>query len=154
MAHIFLSYSRDDQPVAARVAAGLERAGFTVWWDQSLAPGEAYDKVTEKALEEAAAVVVLWSRRSVESRWVRAEATQANARGVLVPAMIEPPTNRLAIRSASIPPAWRTMLVVTSLPRTSPPIRIAPMRPWLKIRPVMMESTWPISETPIENAIV
>lgn len=90
LAHIFLSYSRDDQPVAARVAAGLERAGFTVWWDQSLAPGEAYDKVTEKALEEAAAVVVLWSRRSVESRWVRAEATQANARGVLVPAMIEP----------------------------------------------------------------
>jgi TolB-like protein len=34
-------------------------------------------------------VVVLWSRKSVASRWVRAEATQADRSGTLVPAMIE-----------------------------------------------------------------
>ena len=90
MADIFLSYSRDDQVTARRFAAGLERAGFSVWWDATLSPGEAYDKVTEQALEEAKAVVVLWSKKSVESRWVRAEATQANSNGTLVPAMIEP----------------------------------------------------------------
>lgn len=90
MSDIFLSYSRDDQATARRFAEGFERAGLTVWWDQTLSPGEAYDKVTERALEEAKAVVVLWSKKSVDSRWVRAEATQANSSGTLVPAMIEP----------------------------------------------------------------
>jgi TolB-like protein len=90
MSDIFLSYSRDDQPTASRFAEGFERAGFSVWWDQTLSAGEDYDEVTEKALEEARAVVVLWSRKSVGSRWVRAEATQADRRGTLVPAMIEP----------------------------------------------------------------
>ena len=36
------------------------------------------------------AVVVLWSPRSVASRWVRAEATLADRRNKLVPAIIEP----------------------------------------------------------------
>jgi TolB-like protein len=87
---IFLSYSRDDQATARRFAEGFEREGMSVWWDQTLNPGEAYDRVTEKALAEASAVVVLWSRKSVDSHWVRAEATQAHANGTLVPVMIEP----------------------------------------------------------------
>jgi TolB-like protein len=87
---VFLSYSREDQPTARRFAQGFERAGLSVWWDQSLSAGEDYDEVTEKALAEAGAVAVLWSRRSVVSRWVRAEATQADRNGTLVPAMIEP----------------------------------------------------------------
>lgn len=89
MPDVFLSYSRDDQTIARRFAEGFEREGLSVWWDQTLAVGEAFDQVTERALDEAKAVVVLWSKRSVESRWVRAEATQAQALGHLVPVMIE-----------------------------------------------------------------
>ena len=63
--------------------------GLTVWWDAALRSGEAYDQVTEQALSEAKAVVVLWSPRSVGSRWVRAEATQADRLDTLVPVMIE-----------------------------------------------------------------
>jgi len=87
---VFLSYSREDQPTARLFAEGLKREGFDVWWDQALHPGEAFDQVTEKALEEAGAVIVLWSRKSVESRWVRAEALQALNSNRLVPVMIEP----------------------------------------------------------------
>jgi TolB-like protein len=87
---IFLSYSRDDQHIARRFAEGFERAGFSVWWDVTLKSGEDYDKVTEEALRSAKAVVVLWSKKSVESRWVRAEATEADSLGTLVPVMIEP----------------------------------------------------------------
>ena len=90
MPDIFLSYSRDDQETARRFAEGFERAGLGVWWDVTLRSGEAYDQVTEKALEEARAVVVLWSKKSVNSRWVRAEATQADRNSSLVPVMIEP----------------------------------------------------------------
>ena len=46
-----------------------------ITWDQALRSGEAYDEVTEAALRGAKALVVLWSPRSVISRWVRAEAT-------------------------------------------------------------------------------
>jgi TolB-like protein len=87
---IFLSYSRDDQARAKLFAEAFEREGFRVWWDVGLRAGEAYDTVTETALKTAKAVVVLWSKRSVESRWVRAEATLADRNKTLVPAMIEP----------------------------------------------------------------
>ena len=89
MVDIFLSYNRQDQAVARRYADALARAGFSVWWDVTLRSGEAYDEVTEKALRTAAAVLVLWSPRSVVSRWVRAEATIAARLGTLVPVTIE-----------------------------------------------------------------
>lgn len=87
--HIFLSYNREDQDVARRFAKAFEREGLKVWWDTQLRSGELYDEVTEAALKEAAAVVVLWSKRSVASRWVRAEATLAVRNQTLAPAMIE-----------------------------------------------------------------
>jgi len=87
---VFLSYNREDQAVARRFAEAFEREGLNVWWDVTLRSGEAYDQVTERALRDARAVVVLWSRKSVESRWVRAEATLADRQHTLVPAMIEP----------------------------------------------------------------
>ena len=87
---IFLSYNREDSDTARRFAEGLEREGLSVWWDQTLRSGEAYDEVTEAALKSAKAVVVLWSPRSVVSRWVRAEATIADRNKTLVPVMIEP----------------------------------------------------------------
>jgi TolB-like protein len=86
---IFLSYNREDQAVAKRFAEAFEADGLSVWWDVTLRSGEAYDQVTEDALRSAKAVVVLWSRRSVESRWVRAEATLADRNRTLIPARIE-----------------------------------------------------------------
>jgi len=87
---IFLSYNREDADVARRFAEGFEAQGFDVWWDQALRSGETYDEVTEAALRGAKAVVVLWSPRSVVSRWVRAEATIGERNRTLVPAKIEP----------------------------------------------------------------
>lgn len=89
MPDVFLSYSREDQAVARRFADGLAREGFSVWWDQALSAGQEFDQVTEQALDDAKAVVVLWSKKSVDSRWVRAEATQAKAAEKLVPVMTE-----------------------------------------------------------------
>jgi hypothetical protein len=86
---IFLSYNREDQPRAKLFADAFKAQGLDVWWDTALTPGEAYDQVTEKALREAKAVVVLWSKKSVQSRWVRAEATLADRNKTLVPCMIE-----------------------------------------------------------------
>lgn len=90
MDDIFLSYNREDQARARQFAEAFVAEGMSVWWDVTLRSGEAYDEVTEAALRAAGAVVLLWSPRSVVSRWVRAEATVADRLGTLVPAMIEP----------------------------------------------------------------
>jgi adenylate cyclase len=87
---VFISYGHDDRATARRVADALEAEGLSVWWDDSLRSGDAYDQVIEQALRDARAVVVLWSKTSVDSRWVRAEATLADRQGTLAPAMIEP----------------------------------------------------------------
>jgi TolB-like protein len=90
MPDIFLSYNREDQAQAQLFARAFEAEGYSVWWDVTLRSGEAYDRVTEDALRTAKAVVVLWSERSVVSRWVRAEATLADRNRTLVPARIGP----------------------------------------------------------------
>ena len=86
---IFISYSREDRPAARHFAKCFADEGFSVWWDATLQAGETFDEVIERELKAAKAVVVLWSPRSVQSRWVRAEATLADRSGKLVPAIIE-----------------------------------------------------------------
>ncbi len=90
MADVFISYSRGDAARARRFAEAFEGLGLSVWWDDALRSGEAFDEAIEQALKAAKAVVVLWSKSSVVSRWVRAEATIADRNRTLVPAMIEP----------------------------------------------------------------
>ena len=90
MHDLFISYGRADEPVARQFAAALEMEGFGVWWDDTLRSGDTYDEIIEAALRQAPAVVVLWSATSVQSRWVRSEATIGDRNGALVPAMIAP----------------------------------------------------------------
>ena len=89
MPDIFVSYSRVDRPRAEVIVGALRAEGFSVWWDTDLRPGESYDEVTEENLRNAGAVVVLWSKTSVKSKWVRAEATMGDRHSVLTPVLIE-----------------------------------------------------------------
>jgi len=86
---VFISYNREDRDRASVIASALEAEGFSVWWDAALRAGETYDEVTEQNLRTAGAVVVLWSKRSSNSKWVRAEATVGERSSTLVPALIE-----------------------------------------------------------------
>ena len=89
MADIFISYSHEDKSLASQLAAAFERHGWKVWWDRQLRTGSHYDDEIEAALEAAGCVVVLWSGRSVGSRYVKDEATFALEAGKLVPVLIE-----------------------------------------------------------------
>jgi TolB-like protein len=88
-ASVFVSYSRADQKRALPVIKALEAAGLQVWWDGLLEGGDTYLPTTEAALESADAVVVLWSKISVESNWVRDEAMRGRDRQCLVPLTID-----------------------------------------------------------------
>ncbi len=89
MPDVFISYNHADKDAARWFAEAFRAEGFDVWWDATIKPGEAYDQVTEDALRAAKAVVVLWSKTSVVSRWVRAEATLADRNQSLIPVMID-----------------------------------------------------------------
>ena len=89
LSDIFISYSRVDKARVKPLAEELTRQGWSVWWDHTILPGKSWDRVIEKALDEARCVVVLWSRDSVESDWVRTEADEGKRRGILVPALLD-----------------------------------------------------------------
>jgi hypothetical protein len=89
MANVFLSYAREDGARAALIAHALTGQGWKVWWDRTIPPGRTFDDVIEDALDDAACVVVLWSKASIVSHWVRSEAAEGMRRGILVPAFLE-----------------------------------------------------------------
>jgi len=89
MSDIFISYKREEQAIARKLANALESEGWRVWWDPKLRAGERFNDVIEKALNEATCVIVLWSKHSVESQYVKHEANYALKRNKLVPVMIE-----------------------------------------------------------------
>jgi hypothetical protein len=89
MSDIFISYKREEQATARKLANALESEGWSVWWDPKLRAGERFNDVIEKALKESKCVVVMWSTRSVQSQYVKDEATYALNRNKLVPVMIE-----------------------------------------------------------------
>jgi len=82
---VFVSYARLDYARVAPLVAALEAEGWSVWWDPEISPGEEFDGLISDALENARAVIVVWTPNSVGSRWVRGEARDAADRGVLVP---------------------------------------------------------------------
>jgi hypothetical protein len=89
MYDVFISYARNDKPRAERFQHAIKRSGFTVWWDAELLPGQEWNDVIEAELREAGAVVVLWSKDSINSQFVRDEARLAGALGKLVPVTLD-----------------------------------------------------------------
>jgi TIR domain len=89
MSDIFISYASEDRDRARQIASALTDHGWSVWWDRQIPFGKTFDKVIEDNLAQAKCVVVLWTRNSVESRWVRAEASDGVGRDLLLPVVLE-----------------------------------------------------------------
>jgi hypothetical protein len=90
MADVFISYASEDREKASKMAGALSGRGWSVCWDRKIVAGQSFDQVIERELETAKSVVVLWSKNSISSEWVKNEAAVAAERGVLVPALIDP----------------------------------------------------------------
>lgn len=90
MSDVFISYASDDRERIAPLVPLLEARGWSVWWDRNILAGESFDEVIQRAIDEAKCVLVVWSKASVGSRWVKTEAAEGDRRNVLVPAQLEP----------------------------------------------------------------
>jgi TolB-like protein len=109
VADVFISYAREDEAIARRLAKAFQSDGLSVWWDADLPAHRAYSEIIERNLEEARAVVVLWSKTAAKSQWVRAEADFARNAGKLVQAQLDgrlPPLPFNQIQCADLK-AWR-----------------------------------------------
>ena len=88
MSDIFISYNNKDKEKAKLFATLLGQQGWSVFWDKNIPPGKNFDEYIGEQLEAAKCVIVLWSKTSVSSDWVKEEAQRGAARKVLVPVFI------------------------------------------------------------------
>jgi adenylate cyclase len=88
MARVFLSYARDDAGLAKQLASLIGDAGHHVWWDREIQGGSHFSSEIDKALQDADAVLVLWTPASIKSAWVQDEAAEGRDSGRLVPAVV------------------------------------------------------------------
>lgn len=88
MSDIFISYSSEDKNRVQALARALERKGWSVWWDRRIPAGKSFDEVIHEALKAARSVVVVWTKTSVKSTWVKNESRSGMRRGVLFPVML------------------------------------------------------------------
>jgi adenylate cyclase len=123
--HVFISYARADEDLAAEIADGIREAGYEVWRDDELPAHRAYAEIIEERLKGAEAVVVLWSAEAAKSQWVRAEADTARAALTLVQASLDgtiPPLPFNQIQCADLrkwdgqrtSPGWRKLIASVS----------------------------------------
>lgn len=74
MSDIFISYARADRAMAEALANELKAKGYRVWWDAELVGSDDFYEVILQALHNAKAAVVIWTKTSARSRFVRDEA--------------------------------------------------------------------------------
>ena len=89
MDDLFVSYAREDHDVVSRIVSRLQTVGRSVWWDREIPYGHTWDSYIGARLASAQIVIVIWTTRSVKSKWVRAEANLADRRGALLPVVLD-----------------------------------------------------------------
>ncbi len=89
MANIFVSYAREDRARVEPFVTLLNDQGWSVWWDRALVPGHTFENRIDEEIQEAECVVVFWSKFSVKSDWVVAEAHEGMDRGILIPVLLD-----------------------------------------------------------------
>jgi adenylate cyclase len=84
MSDVFISYARSTETQARQIGEALRALGYGVWRDDEIPAHRAYADVIRERLNEAKAVVVVWSAEAVKSQWVRSEAERARAEDKLI----------------------------------------------------------------------
>ena len=118
---LFISYGHEDKSVAKQVAEALSQRGYEVFWDTKIPTGMTFDTYIYHELEKTDAVIVLWSKHSIDSDYVKEEAEYAKNNSVLVPLTIDatdPPFGFSRIQTTDISgwhgstkdPRWQTVV--------------------------------------------
>jgi len=86
---IFISHATEDKDFVRTLVEYLRQKGLDAWHQQDLAVGGNYMSEIDARLDSCKAGIVVWSRSSVTSEYVKAEANRLRERECLVPLYIE-----------------------------------------------------------------
>jgi len=98
MSDIFVSYSSHDKKRVRPIVDALVHQGWTVWWDETIAVGQSFDNTIQRELDDARCILVVWSKDSIDSEWVKNEAMEGARRSCLIPVLIDDVTIPIAFR--------------------------------------------------------
>lgn len=104
MADVFINYAREDRDLAATIATSLVSEGLSAWSDLQIPVGVDFVEAIETAMKEAGCILTIWSPRSVDSNWVRAEAEFALKHNKLFPVAVSP--------DVKIPPGFQAIQTI------------------------------------------
>ena len=88
MSDIFISYKKEDKSFVSQLAEKLTDLGWSIWWDNDIPAGKNYYSVIDEELSNSKCVIVLWTKSSIISDPVIAEATEAHANNTYLPVII------------------------------------------------------------------
>lgn len=96
MRSVFISYSSNDRSFAARLASDLKANGLRVWYDQwVLKVGDSLIDKIGRGVSNNDYLVIILSKSSIASEWVRKELNTAlvrevrESRVIILPVLIE-----------------------------------------------------------------
>ncbi len=84
MSDIFISYKREEREKARIIASVLVKQGYDVWWDVELLPGDRFANEIDEVIKRSKVAIILWSKKAVESEFIRAEANRANSKKSMI----------------------------------------------------------------------
>lgn len=89
--YLFITYSQSDTKIVKTLTAELQNRGVKIWLDmQNIKPGERWDESIEKAIINAAGMLVFVSKASVKSNNVMDEVTfMMENNSLVIPVLIE-----------------------------------------------------------------
>ncbi|MFL4468361.1 toll/interleukin-1 receptor domain-containing protein [Tateyamaria armeniaca] len=157
---VFVSYSRADLRLVMDLSERLRGRGCQTWVDvENLRPGDTWKAAIESALHAADAMVLIVSRKSVESVWTSVEVRLARGCGLrIIPILIEPvalselPDTVTEFQVLNLNGASRRTLVASAAdavaaclglaPRDDPAPATAPRPLWIEAHPKGVADPW------------
>lgn len=89
VADVFVSYKSEDREAAERLVRALNEDEVCPWWDQHIPADASWEVTIEQELSKAKAVIVCWSKASISSDNVKAEARRARQEGRLLQVFLD-----------------------------------------------------------------
>lgn len=93
---VFVCHNREDKPTAERIAIEIVRAGHEAFFDKwDIRPGDSLIEKISEGISESSYLLVLLSKNSVKSNWVKKELEIALARQIkhkhikVIPCLLE-----------------------------------------------------------------
>ena len=102
MIDAFISYAHKDAARVGPLVHALQDEGCRVWWDRDISPGRNFEREIEKALDDAACVLILLTRNAAGSEWIQGEYAFGQEYKKVIPVLLDDVRVPVPLRSLKV----------------------------------------------------